>query len=156
MRRIACMDRNSPEISALRHHQNPSHDFIEPVYPASGRLTIGQLNAQRKNRQHTIEITIDDRTVSNLTMTIVAREIGTGISTSQITREVMTDKSSSKGTKWSSKLDYSFRNYHTDFQSDTEGLYPRSGVYGDNGRNSGFHERPFSRSRVFHFLEFIL
>ena len=47
-------------------------------------------------------------------------------------------------------FDIGFRNYQTDFQSDTEG----SGVYGDNGRNSGFQapfERPFSRSRVFHF-----
>ena len=111
-------------------------------------LTIDQ-NGQLIN-QHSPEITIDDRTVSNLTMTIVASEIEMVISTSQITHEVTIDKSSSKGIRWLSTFDIGFRNYQTDFQSDTEG----SGVYGDNGRNSGFQapfERPFSRSRVFHF-----
>ena len=60
-------------------------------------LTIDQ-NGQLKN-QHSPEITIDDRTVSNLTMTIVASEIEMAISTSQITHEVTIDKSSSKGIR---------------------------------------------------------
>ena len=158
LRRIACMGQNSPERAPEPRPRNLSPDSTEPEFHGSERptidqtLTIGQ-NGQLKN-QHSPEITIDDRTVSNLTMTIVASEIEMAISTSQITHEVTIDKSSSKGIRWFSTFDIGFRNYQTDFQSDTEGFYPRSGVYGDNGRNSGFQapfERPFSRSRVFHF-----
>ena len=103
LRRIACMDQNSPERAPELPRRNLSPVFIEPEFHGLGRPTIGQTltigqNGQLKN-QHSPEITIEDRTVSNPTMTIVASEIEMAISTSQITHEVTIDKSSSKGSR---------------------------------------------------------